>query len=255
MKRLFAPFLLEIVDGLGTGAAQGLTARDVDAAMPAVSPDGTRVAFASLRLRGGGIFVLTLATKAVTRLTAGVGDVDPAWTPDGSQVVFARRLRAGGHQLMVVSSSGGAPTAIPNALGRRPDVSPDGTRVVYERDGARTGLVVTSIDGRASTALGAGAQPSWSPAGTLIAFALRVGRLDHLYVVAPTGKGRRDITRFAPESDPSWSPDGNRLVVVTVTAAGTCCGLATVDTNGNDRVRITHGLFFASSPTWAAATP
>jgi Tol biopolymer transport system component len=54
-------------------------------------------------------------------------------------------------------------------------------------------------------------------------------------------------------AQPSWSPDGTRIVVVTSTAAGTCCGLATVDADGNGRVRITHGLVFASRPSWAPA--
>jgi Tol biopolymer transport system component len=156
---------------------------------------------------------------------------------------------------MLVPSNGGSPAAIPNALGRRPDFSPDGGQIVFQRDGRSTGLGVTSLDGSAARALGFGAQPSWAPEGKLIAFSAPVSGLDHVWVIQPDGSGRRDISRFAPVSDPAWSPDGTRLVVVTVTAAGTCCGLATVDPTGNARVRITHGLAFASSPSWAPATP
>jgi Tol biopolymer transport system component len=90
----------------------------------------------------------------------------------------------------------------------------------------------------------------------LIAFSQRVSRLDHVLLVHPDGSGRRDITRFAPESDPAWSPDGTHLVVVALSAAGTCCGLATVDPNGGGRIVITHGLPLASNPAWLPlATP
>src|SRR4051794_3704180 len=48
--------VLELADANGIGGAHTLTPRSLDAAMPAVSPDGKRIAFASLRRKGGGIF-------------------------------------------------------------------------------------------------------------------------------------------------------------------------------------------------------
>jgi TolB protein len=218
--------------------------------MPAVSPDGTRVAFASLAAKGG-IDVLTLATKAVTRVTTAAGDVDPAWTPDATHLVFARRVKPGAHQLMTVAATGGAATKIPGAPGRRPDVAPDGSRIVFQRDGAKTGVAVISAAGGALVSLGAGTSPSWSPDGKTIVLAALVSASGHLFLVSPDGSGRRDITRFAPASQPSWSPDGTRIVYVTTTAAGTCCGLATIGTDGSTRLRVTHGLMFASRPSWA----
>src|SRR5260221_11494003 len=126
------------MDQGGNGVAHALTQRSLDAAMPAVSPDGTRVAFASLRRGSGGIFVLTLATRAVTRVTAASGDLDPVWSPDGQRLAFARRRATGGHPLIPVAASGGAATAVPHALRRRADFSPDGKQLVYQRDGKST---------------------------------------------------------------------------------------------------------------------
>jgi Tol biopolymer transport system component len=245
--------VLQLANANGTGVARTLTARNLAAAMPAVSPDGTRVAFASLAPKGGGISVLTLASRAVKRLTSAAADVDPAWSPDGQRIVFARRLAGGGHQLLTVAATGGAAAKIPGALGRRPDYAPDGARLVFQLDGARTGLGVIASSGGAVASLGAGSSPSWSPDGLAIAFVAPVSGAGHLFLVGPDGSQRRDITHFPPVSQPSWSPDGTRIVVVTPTAAGTCCGLATVDTNGNGRIRITHGLVFASRPSWAPA--
>jgi Tol biopolymer transport system component len=197
--------------------------------------------------------VLTLASRAVKRLTSATGDIDPAWSPDGRRIVFARRLASGGHQLFTVAATGGAAAKLPGALGRRPDYAPDGARLVFQLDGARTGLGVIASSGGAVGSLGTGSSPSWSPDGLSIAFVAAVSGAGHLFLAGPDGSQRRDITRFPPVSQPSWSPDGTRIVVVTPTAAGTCCGLATVDTSGNGRIRITHGLVFASRPSWAPA--
>ncbi len=58
--------------------------------MPAWSPDGARIAFASAE-RGGSwdIFVLELASGNVATLAASPGvDVHPVWSPDGRQVAY-----------------------------------------------------------------------------------------------------------------------------------------------------------------------
>jgi Tol biopolymer transport system component len=243
--------VLELADANGQGAARALTARSLDAAMPTVSPDGTRVAFASLASKGGGIEVLTLASRAVTRLTARTGDIDPTWSPDGTRIAFARRLPSGAHRLMAVAAAGGTPVAVAGGNGRRPDYAPDGKRLVFQLDGVRTGVATILVSGGTPVSLGAGTAPSWSPDGTTIALIAPVSRVQHLVLVSPDGSARSDITHFTPVSQPAWSPDGTRLVVVTTTAAGTCCGLATVDTNGQQMIRVTHGLVFASRPAWA----
>jgi Tol biopolymer transport system component len=244
--------ILEVANADGTGAAKPLLVRAVNAAMPAVSPDGTRVAFASFAAQGG-IDVLTLGTRAIARITRVAGDIDPAWSPDSKRLVFARRLPSGGHQLMSVPSTGGAAAKLAGALGRRPDFSPDGSQIVFQLDGKRSGIAVVPAAGGRLVSLGAGTAPSWSPDGQRIALAASVQGLGHLFVVAPDGSGRRDITRFTPVTQPSWSPDGTRLAYVTSTAAGTCCGIATVDATGSARVRVTHGLVFASRPSWLPA--
>src|SRR4051812_10069581 len=244
--------ILELAAADGTGVAHALTPRSLNAVTPAVSPDGKRVAFASLAPKGG-IAVITLASRAVTRLTTAAGDIDPAWSPDGTRIAFARRVATGAHQLMTVAATGGTSARVAGGLGRRPDYAPDGTRLVFQLDGAQTGVAIVPAAGGAAISLGAGSAPSWSPDGLTIALIAPVSRIAHLLLVSADGSGRRDITHFTPVSQPAWSPDGTRIVVVTRTAAGTCCGLATVDVNGQSRVQVTHGLVLASRPAWSPA--
>ena len=54
---------------------------------PAVSPDGTRIAFSAR----GWIWVLDLATGRAARVTSGTQmDFRPAWSPDGATIAFVR---------------------------------------------------------------------------------------------------------------------------------------------------------------------
>ena len=59
---------------------------------PAVSPDGTEVAFASKRAGSGeyDLFLLNIATLEITPLPTMSGDEhDPAWSPGGRYLVFS----------------------------------------------------------------------------------------------------------------------------------------------------------------------
>ena len=77
------------------GAATQLTfgpSYDFD---PAMSPDGSRVAFASNRDgSGSNIFVLDRASKRVTQISREVEAARPVWSPDGKTIAYARNVAA-----------------------------------------------------------------------------------------------------------------------------------------------------------------
>ena len=62
---------------------------------PAWSPDGTRIAFTSLRSGKSSIFVLDFRDNSITQLSElKYQDKQPAWSPSGMEIIFVRQLFA-----------------------------------------------------------------------------------------------------------------------------------------------------------------
>jgi Tol biopolymer transport system component len=106
---------------------------------PAISPDGTRVAFSM----GGRIGVVAVSSGETRVLTLGVDrrDAQPAWLPDGLRLVVSSRGRAGGParlDLLDPAADGSVdrhPLTLPRADGdTSPTASPDGASVVFVRE-------------------------------------------------------------------------------------------------------------------------
>ena len=57
---------------------------------PALSPDGSKVAFVSYRDGDAEIYVMTISDKSVVNITDNPAkDLDPVWSPDGESLAFA----------------------------------------------------------------------------------------------------------------------------------------------------------------------
>ena len=106
---------------------------------PAVSPDGTRVAFSM----NGRIGVVAVASGEVKVLTLGVDwkDAQPAWLPDGRRIVVSARRREGEPRSLhlLEFAADGAVARYPLTQARAgddtsPAPSPDGGFVVFVRE-------------------------------------------------------------------------------------------------------------------------
>ncbi len=92
-------------DGTNQRALTTIPGADFD---PDWSPDGKRIAFASMRDGRKEIYVLTLESGAVTRLTNSTGDVEnsqPSWSPLGNQIVYTVK-RVGAFQVWSMTDTG-----------------------------------------------------------------------------------------------------------------------------------------------------
>ena len=77
----------------GTGDTR-LTSDPADDGLPAWSPDGNRIAFASNRTGAGDIYVMDADGSNVKRLTADPNVDDwPAWSTDGTRIAFQRAAK------------------------------------------------------------------------------------------------------------------------------------------------------------------
>jgi Tol biopolymer transport system component len=178
-----------------------LTATRGIEATPALSPDGSQVAFAwdgeqpTDKARPDfDIWLKLVGGSEARRLTAGPeDDVGPSWSPDGRQIAFTRGELGGPGHIYLVSPLGGS-------VRRLSDFPTAGSETTWFR--------------------GAAVQLSWSPDGRFVAAARArapgqdvpgAGGIN----LVPVGGGQpRPITSPKPpafDRDPAFSPDGRRL--------------------------------------------
>ncbi len=219
---------------------------------PAWSPDGRRIAFASLRQGASHIYVMSADGTGAKALTSGAQNDDhPSWSPDGKQIAFARE-----GALFVVPAAGGKPHRLGKGLGSaaNPAWSPDGTQIAY--DYRKPGfsireLYVMRSDGSRIRQLTNLRQvsgfPAWSPDAERIAFQSNAG-LDHyeIYTVRADGRDVRQVTQSTVDViQPAWAPDGrlgfSRDGVIWVEENGRQSKLTS---GGND-----------SNPAWRPSPP
>ena len=190
---------------------------------PATSPDGTRVAYVTLRYGGEGggrfdIVTTTLDGEDLQLLTPGPrsGRV-PAWSPDGTRIAFLKDGR-----LRTMAADGSDPRVIAwgiEVVFEPPAWSPDGTRLaVRGRDGA---LYIAGADGSNVTQVAEGvgnrplwsARPAWSPDGRQIALVRDQGEGGDVLFVLDVDGGVPEALGGLVFGSPLWSPDGTEIFV------------------------------------------
>jgi Tol biopolymer transport system component len=183
------------------------------------------------------VFTLDPASGETVKLTPSheVADLQPAWSPEGGRIAFVRRAEpAGRADLFVMTAEGKGRTRLTNTPvpERDPSWTPSGTGLVYA---ARTSLngpfriFLAKADGSGPVQLTAQSNgqadrsPAVSPDGATIAFVSdRDGGFPEIYLMSVDGTGVVRLTNNAEiDGNPSWTPDGTRLVVERCCASGT----------------------------------
>jgi serine/threonine protein kinase/Tol biopolymer transport system component len=205
-----------------------------DDSEPAVSPDGSQIAFHSER-DGGGIFVMGSTGESARRLTD--SGHDPAWSPDASELAIAAEgitkpgLRNSISQLWRIRMSDGAATLLKTGDAVQPSWSPGGQRIAYWGISVETGrrsIWTTRKDSRGDPVEVIGDErinywrPIWSPDGRHLYFLSdRGGSMNVWRVRIEEGSGRvlgepaAVAARAKSVSGLSLSRDGHRILYAT----------------------------------------
>src|ERR1700733_13562832 len=123
------------------GEAHLLVSHPADDSRPLYSPDGTKLAFISTRTGGGDIYVLTLPTGDLKRLTFDDGEEQlDAWSRDGKWIYFSTGSHDVGRKndIYRVSAEGGTPMPVSadrftNEFQGAP--APDGSTIAFAARG------------------------------------------------------------------------------------------------------------------------
>jgi len=98
---------------------------------PAVSADGTRVAFAVQGEKQASLYVMSIDGTGARRLAEALDIADtPSWSPDGNSITFVA-TDGPSHPLFRISANGGNPVRLMDGMNSNPVWSPDGRLIVY----------------------------------------------------------------------------------------------------------------------------
>lgn len=172
---------------------------------------------------------------------------DPAWSPRGDAIAFSD---TNGRIALVTPDAGNVRTITDDSLqNRHPSWSPDGTQIVFDTRGI--GLRVLTLHGGLpprTILRGRAFEPDWSPRSSRIAFRFVSATTENsdIWIVKPDGSGLIRITDDPGwEGEPSWSPDGTRIVYSACSDPASSLqecrrDIFAVDISSGDVRRITH---------------
>lgn len=242
----------------GSGVTR-LTANPGQDTRPWLSPDGSRVAFASNRDGDDEIFVMNVDGSGVVKLTKNaVVDRNPTWSGDGTRIAFESN-RNGNFEIyaMNVDGAGIARLTTNASSDTQPAFSRDGTRIAFVslRDGDSE-IYAMNVDGSGLKKLTTNAgvsdvTPSWSADGTRIAFSSnRDGDFEIYTTDAATGAFVVKLTTNANvDQAPSWSRDGARIVFQSNRVSGNY-DIFRMLADGTAVTRLTNHAKFDVAPAW-----
>jgi TolB protein len=175
---------------------------------PAVSPDGSEIAFVSSRTGDPEIYVMGADGTNERRITAiEKEDREPRWSPDGKWLSFVSN-REGRDRYFVVR--------------------PDGTQL-------------KAVSGAASK--GEERELAWSPDSQKVAFVERLAdKKSRIWeVTLATGEQVALTDGKTRDDEPAWSPDGKYLVFVGEREGNTDLWLMRADGSGQTRLTTAKG--------------
>jgi TolB protein len=259
----------------GTGNLSQITAVTEGTCFdPDVDRAGRRIVYASTQHRAtADIYLKSTRGKTQRQITTDpADDVMPAFGPDGRRIAFASN-RYGNWDVFITDIDGAAPMPITDATEDElhPSWSPDGKHVAYCRFGQQSGrweIWVVDLASGVHQFLEYGLFPQWNPdpAKNKILFQRARERGSRLFsiwtidYVDGEAMHRTEILAAANAAvmHPAWSPDGNRIVFVTVLNPDLQVDerplqsdVWVVNLNGTGKANLTNGQYLNLYPVWS----
>ncbi|MGQ0658860.1 MAG: Tol-Pal system beta propeller repeat protein TolB [Chromatiales bacterium] len=211
---------------------------------PAWSPDGRRIAYASLEGKTSAVYIQDIATgerRAVAK-APGINSA-PDFSPDGSKLAL-RRSVDGNPEIYVLHLANGLFQRLTEdpAIDTEPTWSPDGQRIAFTSD--RSGspqIYEVSLVSPAPKRITFGqgdynARPRYSPDGEHLAMVNGGSGGYRIGVLGLKDGNFRILTDTTLDESPSFAPNGGMILYCTVGGGGT--ELAAVSVDGRVRQSI-----------------
>jgi TolB protein len=201
-----------------------LTFGEWDDIQPALSPDGSRVAYTSHHDGQWDIYVLNLATGETHKATDDKEyDGAPSWSGDGKRIAFEKYVD-GNLDIYIIPIDGSSPPIrVTNDLAHdfSPDWNPISSKIAFtstrggdndiwiidtdhlgEADAITNFTFNTTLDQHS---------PSWSPQGDILAWIAPIEGYDSIYVADPIS-GANSANYIGSGSQATWDPSGNFIL-------------------------------------------
>lgn len=228
--------------------------------LPAVSPDGRRIAFVGTRAGHDRLHVIDADGSNEHELAANTDGRMPRWSAAGELLFSGTGADTG--RVFAVSVDGATPRVAASVPGRSPSLSPDGTQVLYlVGPWTSTALAIADADGSHARTIAGGRTTAWngtwSPDGTRVAYAYGDStRVLQVHVINSDGTGDRAVTHTTAEEGsaqmPAWSPDARRLAVQVNSPRTHSSEIWIVDLASGEIEKLTrHGAaYLDETPSW-----
>ncbi len=219
-----ADIYMKQVEGMTVRQLTDDPAADV---MPAISPDGKHVAFASDRGGSWDIYVQPLdGGKAMQVTHSPEHELHPNWAPDSKTLAFCQLSQQSGQWEMALVDLTRDGTRKFIGFGLFPEFSPDGGKILFQRARQRDSRLFS------------------------------VWTLDY-----ENGQARRPTEIVAANNaaiiNPTWSPDGSRIAFATVVDPSNEPGgrpekadLWSIRIDGTQRIKLTSDRYSNLQPAW-----